>query len=252
MALLMALAGLGLVAAEPAALGVVNSTLRGNEPRHLASCGVAGAVDCGVCKCTDRMACQWCDGNGGPASIGSSGSSNSAAPASTHTSGSCPSNLVSCGVCTCTTRSACQYCDGYGGPARISVSASHRVCVPLAALLALPLASRDSRAQKLPGNEAPTLPQYKVKFIGNTAQNEGGYTTYIIQVTHVDGSSWTLQRRYRALRELHDELKLRYGETLPHFPAKRFFGNNDPTFIAARQAAHGFELRGSGFTVFSL
>ncbi|OLQ06284.1 hypothetical protein AK812_SmicGene10441 [Symbiodinium microadriaticum] len=138
MALLMVLAGLGLVVAEPS--GVVNSTLRGNEPRHLASCGVAGAVDCGVCKCTDRIACQWCDGNGGPASIGSSGPSNSPAPASTHASGSCPSNLVSCGVCTCTTRSACQYCDGYGGPARISVSASHRICGPLAALLAIPLA----------------------------------------------------------------------------------------------------------------
>jgi len=138
-ALLMVLAGLGLVVADPAS-AVVNSTLRGNEPRHLASCGLDGKVDCGVCRCTDRMACQWCDGNGGPASIGSSGSSNSPAPASTHASGSCPSNLVSCGVCTCTTRSACQYCDGYGGPARISISASHRICGPLAALLALPLA----------------------------------------------------------------------------------------------------------------
>ena len=138
MALLMVLAGLGLVVAEPS--GVVNSTLRGNEPRHLASCGLDGKVDCGVCRCTDRIACEWCDGNGGPARIGSSGPSNSPAPASTHASGSCPSHLVSCGVCTCTTRSACQYCDGYGGPARISVSASHRICGPLAALLAIPLA----------------------------------------------------------------------------------------------------------------
>ena len=179
MALLMVLAGLGLVVAEPPA-SVVNSTLRANEPRHLASCGVAGAVDCGVCKCTDRIACPWCDGSGGPASIGSAGPSNSPAPApaSTHTSGSngfCPSNLVSCGVCTCTTRSSCQYCNGYGGPASISssgsgsgsssgssgsssvsgsgsssisgsgsvsgaVSAGHRVSVPFAALLALPFA----------------------------------------------------------------------------------------------------------------
>ncbi|OLQ08206.1 hypothetical protein AK812_SmicGene8298 [Symbiodinium microadriaticum] len=62
------------VAAEPAvsvveAGKVVNSTLRGSEPRHLASCGVAGRVDCGVCKCTDPVACSWCDGNGGPARI---------------------------------------------------------------------------------------------------------------------------------------------------------------------------------------
>ncbi|CAE7031499.1 KIF16B [Symbiodinium natans] len=84
-------------------------------------------------------------------------------------------------------------------------------------------------------SDAPVQPQYKVKFIGNTA--DGGHTTYIIQVSHVDGSSWNLQRRYRALRELHDELKLRYGENLPHFPAKRFFGNNDPAFIASRQVA---------------
>ncbi len=74
-------------------------------------------------------------------------------------------------------------------------------------------------------------------------------------------------RRYRELRDLNDELKLRYPDTLqgaqgrglggaegwrqesvvgligwkgaivrPQFPAKRFFGNNDPSFIASRQA----------------
>jgi len=74
-----------------------------------------------------------------------------------------------------------------------------------------------------------------------------------------------LLRRYRELRDLNDELKLRYPDTLqgaqgrglggagwqqesvgligwmggivrPQFPAKRFFGNNDPSFIASRQA----------------
>mmetsp|Transcript_118606 Transcript_118606/g.166766 ORF Transcript_118606/g.166766 Transcript_118606/m.166766 type:complete len:149 (-) Transcript_118606:67-513(-) len=145
MTLLRMLATLGVaVAAEPAVAGleagkVVNSTLRGSEPRHLASCGVAGRVDCGVCKCTDPVACSWCDGNGGPARI-TGGSGGSAAPANSgYSSGNwCPSNLVSCGVCTCTTRSACQYCDGYGGPARIT-SASHRGSAFFAALLTLPL-----------------------------------------------------------------------------------------------------------------
>ncbi|CAJ1375348.1 unnamed protein product [Effrenium voratum] len=77
--------------------------------------------------------------------------------------------------------------------------------------------------------------QYHVKFIGNTSAE--GHTTYVIKVTNSDGASWNVQKRYRELRELHDELKLRYPENLPQFPAKRFFGNNDPAFITSRQAA---------------
>lgn len=78
-------------------------------------------------------------------------------------------------------------------------------------------------------------PQFHVRFIGNTSAE--GHTTYVIKVTNSDGASWNVQKRYRELRELSDELKLRYPDNLPQFPAKRFFGNNDPAFIASRQAA---------------
>eukprot|EP00913_Durusdinium_trenchii_P027210 g25530.t1 len=78
-------------------------------------------------------------------------------------------------------------------------------------------------------------PQFHVRFIGNTSAE--GHTTYVIKVTNSDGASWNVQKRYRELRELNDELKLRYPESLPQFPAKRFFGNNDPAFIASRQAS---------------
>jgi len=77
--------------------------------------------------------------------------------------------------------------------------------------------------------------RHTVRFVGNTCVE--GHTTYIIKVTNADGDTWNIQKRYRELRELHDELRLRHGDSLPAFPGKRFFGNQDPSFIASRQAA---------------
>ncbi|CAE8614996.1 unnamed protein product [Polarella glacialis] len=78
-----------------------------------------------------------------------------------------------------------------------------------------------------------SLGRFSVKFVGNTAVD--GATTYIIKVTNPDGVSWTLQKRYREIRELHDELRLRHGDILPPIPGKRLWGNQEPAFVAQRQ-----------------
>ena len=140
----MLLATLSLVSAD-LSVGKLNNT-HGADPRHLAACGAPGKVDCGVCECTVRSACQWCDGMGGPAAVGSVSRPYGAAPAGAVSSGKpgeCPANLVNCGVCRCTTRSACQWCDGQGGPASItgpgSISAVPRGSALAVTLLALPV-----------------------------------------------------------------------------------------------------------------
>mmetsp|Transcript_25560 Transcript_25560/g.51617 ORF Transcript_25560/g.51617 Transcript_25560/m.51617 type:complete len:247 (-) Transcript_25560:78-818(-) len=84
--------------------------------------------------------------------------------------------------------------------------------------------------------------RYTVRFVGNTSVE--GHTTYIVKVTNADGDTWNLQKRYREIRELHDELRLRHGDSLPAFPGKRFFGNQDPAFIASRQAGLQTYLEG--------
>mmetsp|Transcript_63530 Transcript_63530/g.113035 ORF Transcript_63530/g.113035 Transcript_63530/m.113035 type:complete len:249 (-) Transcript_63530:62-808(-) len=80
-----------------------------------------------------------------------------------------------------------------------------------------------------------SLGRFCVRFVGNTSPD--GHTTYIIKVTNPEGVSWNIQKRYREIRELHDELRLRHGDNLPSFPGKRLWGNQDPAFIAARQEA---------------
>ncbi|CAE7228943.1 KIF16B [Symbiodinium pilosum] len=145
-AFLMLLVTLRLAFADLSA-GKFNNTLQGAGPRHLAACGLAGKVDCGVCECTVESACQWCDGNGGPARVGSisrpSGASLPVSAVSNGKNGECPSNMVNCGVCKCTTSRACQYCDGMGGPAKITgsgtISAVPRGSTLAVTLLALPL-----------------------------------------------------------------------------------------------------------------
>jgi len=74
-----------------------------------------------------------------------------------------------------------------------------------------------------------------VKFDTNYAQD--GRTVYIIKVTGADGeTTWTLQKRYSELRNLHEQLRVRHGDALPPFPGKRIFGSMDPAFVSARQA----------------
>jgi len=74
--------------------------------------------------------------------------------------------------------------------------------------------------------------RYGVKFLGNTSTD--GHTTYTIKVLSPEGESWTICKRYREINELHEELRLRH-ESLPRMPAKRLWGNQDPSFIALRQ-----------------
>lgn len=75
--------------------------------------------------------------------------------------------------------------------------------------------------------------RFSVRFVGHTSLE--GHTTYVIQVTGPDGTAWNIQKRYSEIRNLHDELRLRYGDALPSMPGKRLWGNSDPAFVAARQ-----------------
>lgn len=84
--------------------------------------------------------------------------------------------------------------------------------------------------------------RYSVKFVGHTTTE--GHTTYTIKVTSPDGDTWNIHKRYRECRELHEELRLRYGDGLPPIPSKRLWGNQDPAFIASRQVGLQTYLEG--------
>ncbi|EER17323.1 Sorting nexin-22, putative [Perkinsus marinus ATCC 50983] len=78
------------------------------------------------------------------------------------------------------------------------------------------------------------LPRFKAKFIGNNSQD--GYTEYFIEVSNLaNGDKWTVSRRYREIRELHDHLKLKYPDRIPKIPSKKLWGTMDPQFIEERQ-----------------
>lgn len=74
---------------------------------------------------------------------------------------------------------------------------------------------------------------FVVKFVSNL--HVEGHTVYIIKVTPPSGEPWEIRKRYREIRDLHDQLRVRYGDATPAMPARRVFGALDPTFIAQRQ-----------------
>ena len=61
-----------------------------------------------------------------------------------------------------------------------------------------------------------------------------------LEVNPPMGPSWIVKTRYRAIRELHEHLRLSCSEgfrkydDLPVMPQKRLWGNKDPAFIAER------------------
>lgn len=63
-----------------------------------------------------------------------------------------------------------------------------------------------------------------------------GYTVYMIKVTGLDGTVWTINRRYRQIHALHDQLRGVHGSAMPEIPGKRVFGNMNPAFIQEREA----------------
>lgn len=77
--------------------------------------------------------------------------------------------------------------------------------------------------------------RYTSVFLFNKTQD--GRTVYTIKVTSPDDQTWNIQKRYNDFRDLHEEVRLRHGDSLPPMPGKRLFGNQDPQFIAARQTA---------------
>lgn len=74
---------------------------------------------------------------------------------------------------------------------------------------------------------------FTVKFESNV--NAEGHTVYVIKVTPPTGEPWEVRKRYREIRDLHDQLRARYGDATPAMPARRILGTMDPSFIAQRQ-----------------
>ncbi|CAK0855400.1 unnamed protein product [Prorocentrum cordatum] len=63
-----------------------------------------------------------------------------------------------------------------------------------------------------------------------------GHTVYMIKVTGLDGRAWTIDRRYRHIQALHEQLRCVHGSAMPEIPGKRMFGNMNPAFIQEREA----------------
>eukprot|EP00438_Fugacium_kawagutii_P001182 Skav206581 [mRNA] locus=scaffold925:922007:922363:- [translate_table: standard] len=104
----------------------------GSAPVSPASAGSEKMVNCGVCKNVPKSTCKWCDGTGGPAAVGSSGSSTVSSGGS--------ENVVNCGVCRNVPESTCKTCDGYGGPAAVDSVITSNAGQNFPGFLLLPLA----------------------------------------------------------------------------------------------------------------
>ncbi|KAM7299453.1 kinesin-like protein KIF16B [Ixodes scapularis] len=76
-----------------------------------------------------------------------------------------------------------------------------------------------------------SIPSYTLRGSGSNAHIE-----YEVKVVVMD-DSWTLYRRYKRFRELHDYMKLKYRNkvTLPYFPPKILFGNKSQRLVEERR-----------------
>uniref|UniRef100_A0A131XYU4 Putative kinesin-like protein n=1 Tax=Ixodes ricinus TaxID=34613 RepID=A0A131XYU4_IXORI len=76
-----------------------------------------------------------------------------------------------------------------------------------------------------------SIPSYTLRGSGSNAHIE-----YEVKVVVMD-DSWTLYRRYKRFRELHDYMKLKYRNkvSLPYFPPKILFGNKSQRLVEERR-----------------
>lgn len=76
-----------------------------------------------------------------------------------------------------------------------------------------------------------SIPSYTLRGSGSNAHIE-----YEVKVVVMD-DSWTLYRRYKRFRELHEYMKLKYGNKLqlPYFPPKLLFGNKSTRLVEERR-----------------
>lgn len=74
--------------------------------------------------------------------------------------------------------------------------------------------------------------QFSIIFVGHAIP---AHTVYTIKVVNTEGTTWTIQKRYREIRELHNHLRAKHPkEALPPIPGKRLFCNQTPSFIQSR------------------
>lgn len=75
--------------------------------------------------------------------------------------------------------------------------------------------------------------EYRISFVGNVMKDV--HVEYEMKIVDNKDNAWTLRKRYRELRDFHEQLKLIYSNILTSFPPKRLFGNTDAKFIESRQ-----------------
>ncbi|XP_031569292.1 kinesin-like protein KIF16B isoform X2 [Actinia tenebrosa] len=75
------------------------------------------------------------------------------------------------------------------------------------------------------------IPRYILRGLGRDS-----YHVFEVKVT-IGGETWSVYRRYRKFRELHNTMKKSYREIGElDFPNRRFFGNRAEEFVRARRA----------------
>eukprot|EP00933_Yihiella_yeosuensis_P027616 TRINITY_DN2151_c0_g1_i1.p1 TRINITY_DN2151_c0_g1~~TRINITY_DN2151_c0_g1_i1.p1 ORF type:complete len:466 (-),score=102.36 TRINITY_DN2151_c0_g1_i1:172-1569(-) len=145
-------------------LAVRDKKEKPDQARELQACGVAGLVNCGVCRCVPESTCAYCNGVGGPAAPGVVAAPGPVVVVSPPVvgGGACGvAGLVSCGVCPCVPPGTCAWCDGYGGPAAID---SNFIALPEIAsnesrdVMPLPKAKAAATASSSKGKDALPLP----------------------------------------------------------------------------------------------
>lgn len=79
------------------------------------------------------------------------------------------------------------------------------------------------------------MTSFAVRFLSHF--EHWGHTVYRIEVSLPTGKCWIVNKRYSEVRELHDVLRLWFGNRLPPMPGRKVFGNHDPAFLSERQLA---------------
>mmetsp|Transcript_54284 Transcript_54284/g.94693 ORF Transcript_54284/g.94693 Transcript_54284/m.94693 type:complete len:303 (+) Transcript_54284:111-1019(+) len=72
-----------------------------------------------------------------------------------------------------------------------------------------------------------------------------GHTVYRVEVSLPTGKRWLINKRYSEVRELHETLRIWFGDRLPPMPGRKIFGRHDPAFLSERQLGLQHYLSGA-------
>eukprot|EP01006_Ploeotia_vitrea_P040014 TRINITY_DN66396_c7_g1_i2.p1 TRINITY_DN66396_c7_g1~~TRINITY_DN66396_c7_g1_i2.p1 ORF type:complete len:467 (+),score=275.04 TRINITY_DN66396_c7_g1_i2:28-1428(+) len=108
--------------------------------------------------------------------------------------------------------------------------------------------SSSSVTNSVPSDADPNKLHIKVYEwrITSPLEGEKPHVEYKIRLDGPGGVSWRIERRFRDFYEMHRNLERLMGDDayqLARFPAKRLFGNTNPSFLNKRMKALSFYLR---------